>query len=160
MRHNNGQVVLWTMDGAQITNNQSIANLGLDWNIVGTGDFGGDGKDDVLLRNDNGQVVIWGMDGATIVSNQSVETPSNVWQVQDVGDYNGDSRSDILWRHDSGQVVIWEMNGSHDRREPRSVTAGPTRKDRTRLDGAKSPLRSVLIGLHCHRRIVTASAAR
>jgi hypothetical protein len=26
------------MNGAQITGNQSVANLGLDWNIQGTGD--------------------------------------------------------------------------------------------------------------------------
>ena len=158
--HDSGQVALWAMDGAHITNNQSVATpgtagtsrgcsmptetaratcccattaarssfgrwtgrrsspisrsptLGLDWNIAGTGDFDGDGKDDILWRNDSGQVVIWEMDGAKIVSNQSVETPSNVWQVQDVGDYNGDSRSDVLWRHDSGQVVMWEMNGA------------------------------------------------
>jgi hypothetical protein len=100
------------MEGAQITGNQSVANLGLDWNIVGTGDFGGDGKDDVLLRNDSGQVVIWQMNGAQIVSNTSVATPGNDWHVQDVGDYNSDGHSDVLWRNDSGQVAVWEMNGN------------------------------------------------
>ena len=94
LRNDSGQVVLWTMDGAQITANQSVTNnLGLDWNIVGTGDFGGDGKGDVLLRNDNGQVVIWTMDGNQIVDNQSVGTPGNDWQVQDVGDYNTTARA-------------------------------------------------------------------
>ena len=89
-----------------------VANLGLDWNIVGTGDFGGDGKGDVLVRNDSGQVVIWTMDGNQIVSNQSIGTPGNEWHVQDVGDYNLDGKSDVLWRSDSGQVVLWEMNGA------------------------------------------------
>src|SRR5207244_3247913 len=97
-RHDNdGQVVLWTMNGSQITNNQSVATMGNDWNIQGTGDFNGDGRGDVLLRNDSGQVVIWQMNGAQIVSNTSVATPSNDWHVADVGDYNADGRSDILW---------------------------------------------------------------
>ena len=58
LRSLGGQLVLWTMNGAQITANQSIENLGLDWHVLGTGDFNGDGKSDILLRNNDSQVVL------------------------------------------------------------------------------------------------------
>ena len=112
LRHDSGQVVLWTMNGAQITANQSVANLGLDWNIVGTGDFGGDGKGDVLLRNDSGQVVIWTMDGNQIVDIQSVAMPGNDWHVQDVGDYNQRRQSaTCCGATTAARSCVWEMNG-------------------------------------------------
>jgi len=75
LRDSSGLVVLWTMNGGQIANNQAVASLGLDWNIQGTGDFNGDGRGDVLLRNDNGQVAIWQMNGAQIASNLAVAAP-------------------------------------------------------------------------------------
>ena len=71
-RHDNGQVVLWQMDGATILSNQSVATIGNDWHNEGVADFGGDGRADVLWRNDSGQVALWTMDGAQITNNQLV----------------------------------------------------------------------------------------
>ncbi len=41
--------------------NYANASIGvsLDWQVVGTGDFNGDGRDDVLWRNDNGMITDW-----------------------------------------------------------------------------------------------------
>ena len=60
------------MNGAQIAANQSVANLGLYWHVLGTGDFNADGHSDVLLRNVSGQVVLWTMNGNQIVSSNEV----------------------------------------------------------------------------------------
>jgi uncharacterized protein (DUF2141 family) len=92
-----------------------VANVpGGTWSIVGTGDFNGDGKSDILWRDTGGNVAIWEMNGTTIL-NASTSFVANVpgtWSVFGNGDYNGDGRSDILWRDTSGNVAIWEMNGT------------------------------------------------
>ena len=82
------------------------------WNIVGVGDFNGDGKADILWQNStSGEVYIWLMNGTTITSQGSPGTVSSAWSIQGVGDYNGDGKADVLWRNTSGEVYVWEMNG-------------------------------------------------
>jgi hypothetical protein len=60
-------------------------NPGLDWHIVETGDFNGDGCDDILWRSDNGTVtdLLGQPNGSFIgnIANLSVN-PGTVWHVQ------------------------------------------------------------------------------
>src|SRR6185436_8612672 len=106
----------WAMDGTTRTSVSTVSpTVDLGWKIQGIGDFGGDGKADILLRNQSTrQVVIWMMNGATILAGSGA-TPlldDSRWAVRGVGDFNGDGKSDILWRQDaSGQVVVWLMDG-------------------------------------------------
>jgi FG-GAP repeat protein len=49
-------------DNAQIGGAQIISDAGWvtsSWHIAGTGDFDGNGRDDILWRNDNGMASIW-----------------------------------------------------------------------------------------------------
>ena len=60
--------------------------LGTGWHIVGTGDFNGDGTDDILWRNDNGTVTQWiGHTDGTITGNgANVNIAiSTDWHIQD-----------------------------------------------------------------------------
>ena len=57
------------MNGTTILNqaNPFVANVpGGIWSIVGTGDFNGDGKSDILWRDTSGNVAIWEMNGTAI----------------------------------------------------------------------------------------------
>lgn len=81
--------------------------VGLSWTIVGTGDFDGDGRSDLLWLNQHtGQSVIWRAGDATL----SVALPSVsvAWKIAAVGDFNGDGKSDLFWRNGStGADALW-----------------------------------------------------
>ena len=109
-----GYVTEWlgTLSGGFVPNE---ANAGTDlagpnWHIVGTGDFNGDGFDDLLWRNDDGGVTDWlGSANGAFQPNWGIlhTTVGTDWQVANVGDYNGDGRADILWRSSDGRLTDW-----------------------------------------------------
>ena len=78
-----------------------------------SGDFNGDGKQDILWRNtQTGEVRIWYMDGAAIGANDYVDTVSLDWKIVAIADFNGDGFSDILWINTvDGSFAIWLMRG-------------------------------------------------
>jgi hypothetical protein len=79
---------------------------------VGTGDFNGDGKTDILWRNSDGTVGLWLMNGAQVISTTSFGILPASWSIFETGDFNGDGKSDILWRNSDGTVGLWFMNGT------------------------------------------------
>jgi hypothetical protein len=40
------------------------------FHVIGTGDFNGDGKSDILFQNTNGNVAIWEMNGLNVIAQQ------------------------------------------------------------------------------------------
>jgi hypothetical protein len=85
-----------------------------NWQIVGTGDFNGDEKVDILWRNyANGKNSVWYMNGVAVIggANLCSVTDTN-WQIVGTGDFNGDEKVDILWRnYADGKNSVWYMNG-------------------------------------------------
>lgn len=103
----------------------------LNWSIVGTGDFNGDSRPDILWRNTaNGANVVWYMNGATYAGSGVVGgVVDQNWKVAGVGDFNGDLRPDILWRNTAtGVNLVWFLNGV------------------TRTGGDRTPRRSRSVG--------------
>ena len=120
LRHDSGTVTDWLgqADGSFFSNH-ATANYSLPagWHVSGTGDFNGDGLDDVLLRHDSGTITEWlGQANGGFFSNHAVVAYAldTVWDVAGVGDFNGDGRDDVLLHHQNGSVTNWlgQSNGS------------------------------------------------
>src|SRR5215475_4051733 len=81
------------------------------WSVVGTGDFDGDTRADILWRNTDGSLAEWRMNGSNVVSSGFVTSagtpvkPDSSWSVAGIGDFNGDNRRDVLWRNTDGSLA-------------------------------------------------------
>ncbi len=83
-----------------------------EWQIVGSGDYNGDGRSDVLCHNASENIFdVW-----TLQADRSYESeflPDDFGSDAAVvasGDFDGDGMSDILWRDQvSGDVDIWGL---------------------------------------------------
>ena len=115
-RENSGMVTTWlgASNGGFVPDWANFhLDLGLDWSIVGTGDFNGDGRYDFLLRGAGGN----GTDRVLAVLQTSsagfqsdwdhASQTSSEWMVLATGDFNGDGSTDLLWRNAAGQVTTW-----------------------------------------------------
>ena len=54
------------MNGAALSQSAGLGSAPTTWTIVGTGDFDGDGKSDMLWRDGSGNVAIWFMNGTVV----------------------------------------------------------------------------------------------
>src|SRR5262249_23410231 len=81
------------------------------WTIVGTGDFDGDGKTDIVWRDTSGNLAIWLMNGAQVTQAAGVGSAPISWSIAETGDFDGDGKSDLLWPKTRGNRAIWHMKG-------------------------------------------------
>jgi hypothetical protein len=78
-----GQAAIWLMNGTSVTQGVLTGpNSGPSWHVLGTGDFDGDGKTDILMQNTDGRAAIWLMNGVTPTLISSVgNNPGPSWHV-------------------------------------------------------------------------------
>ena len=117
-RRDDGAFTTWLAqpNGGFVSNDaNSWTVLPTNWHVEGTGDFNGDGSDDIVWRRDDGAFTTWlsQANGAFVSNDANSWTilPTN-WQVVEIGDYNGDGRDDILWRRDDGAFTSWLAQGN------------------------------------------------
>ena len=90
-------------------------NPGPSWKVVGTGDFNGDGRSDILWQNANGQASIWEMNGTNVIGGGTRRSQSRAR----VGKRSGRATLTAMafpiscGRTRSGQASVWEMNGTN-----------------------------------------------
>jgi hypothetical protein len=110
---------LWFMDstGANLQGTTLLYSFfGDGWYVPGTGDFNGDGNQDMLWTNtaDGASPIVWFMNGATATASALVDALQDPgWRVEGVGDFNGDGKPDLWQRNvNSGENLLWLMNGT------------------------------------------------
>ncbi len=101
--------------------------IGQPWRIVGSRDFSGDRKTDLLWHNaSTGETQLWLMDGArrtdpvTVVDERGapilVAAP---WSIVGTGDFDLDGHPDIAWYNGaSGAIQVWLMERHRIRLRP------------------------------------------
>ena len=114
--------ILWVSDSGEVSdwlgnsaggfsanNGSAFTQVATSWHVQGTGDFNGDGRDDILWRNDDGTIGDWlgTASGGFTVNGSLLTTIANSWHIVATGDYNGDGRADILWHSDAGDLSNW-----------------------------------------------------
>ena len=111
-RNGDGRLVVDAMDGAAETAETLVGDPGAQWDVVGTGDFGGGVDSDILLQNKAGDLDLLAMKGTAVQSRTAIDGPGAGWTAAGIGDFDGDGRSDILWRNASGALAVWIMDGT------------------------------------------------
>jgi hypothetical protein len=112
-----GENYIYPMNGLQILPEENYIRTVADqgWQVVGRGDFDGDGNADILWRHGGtGENYIYPMNGTEILPTEGyIRTVADQdWQIAGVGDFDGDGRDDVLWRNAStGENYIYLMNG-------------------------------------------------
>lgn len=115
-----GWVSVWFMNGLnQVAGTSLLPDRVADtnWKIVGTGDFNGDGRRDILWQHQTDRLLaVWLMNGITLIDGRLL-TPNRVattdWRIVGTGDFNRDGKTDIVWQNQAnGYLSVWYMNGS------------------------------------------------
>jgi hypothetical protein len=110
----------WQVDGGTFVSGTTFVQVDAVWSVVGTGDFNGDGRADLLWNTPDGIAAIWLVDGTSITAGATVYAPAaEAFAIAGIGDFNGDARSDILFQREIEDVAghlwravsLWEMDG-------------------------------------------------
>jgi hypothetical protein len=128
-----GVLAAWFMQGTRWLGGVYFSQSPpLDYALVGTGDFRGDGVVALVLQSSStNQIALWytgGTDHATITGGENVDVNAPLdWKVVGVGDFNGDGYADLLFQNQTGyQGVVWFLrNGTFVGGDALSLTPPP-----------------------------------
>jgi probable HAF family extracellular repeat protein len=117
-RNSDGLAEIQFLNGTTPVGGGAIPNnpFGLGWSVAATGDFNGDGHQDIVWqRAADGLVEIQFLNGVTPLGGGAI--PNNPfgagWSVVGAGDFNGDGKTDLVWQRASdGLIELSYMNGT------------------------------------------------
>jgi hypothetical protein len=63
------------MNGTSVIATATLADPGASWQAIGTGDYNGDGKSDILFQNVTGTPLVWTMNGTSVTATATLANP-------------------------------------------------------------------------------------
>ena len=69
------------MNGTSMISSTTLANPGAGWHALGTADFNGDGKADIMWQNTDGTPAIWLMNSTSIIGAANLPNPGAAWHI-------------------------------------------------------------------------------
>ncbi|MBQ4328590.1 MAG: fibronectin type III domain-containing protein, partial [Lentisphaeria bacterium] len=101
----------WNVVDGKVTGYKSVMSINSTTNVLGLGDFNGDGATDILLRSTNGDLGYYNTDGTGFTYLKGL---GKEWKVAAIGDLNGDGVDDVVLRHDAGfaGTFLTQENGT------------------------------------------------
>ena len=101
------------MNGSAVTSSTAaVGNIAMAWSVVGTGDFNGDGKSDIVWRDSGGNTSIWLMNGASrSVDRRPRQRADHVVARRRPATTTATARATSCGATRSGNAAIWFMNG-------------------------------------------------
>jgi hypothetical protein len=112
-----GQNALWLLNANGAF--QGVVDLpamtNSDLSVQATGDFNGDGKNDLVWRNQaTGQTFIWWMNGTQYAGTANLPTIANgAYRIGGCGDFDRDGYTDLVWRnYSTGQNALWLLKNT------------------------------------------------
>jgi hypothetical protein len=110
---NSGELYSWFMNGAAIADGQGNAYLPIGHTAIGSGDFDGDGRLDVVSASSADVRISFGQSNSFRATQVVASRPPGVWAFAGATDVNGDGRTDMIWHHrGSGELYYWLMDGA------------------------------------------------
>jgi hypothetical protein len=104
-------VAAWTTEGGKVTGYKELYTLKSNMNMLGIGDFDGDGVTDYLLRSKTGDLgYVTGADNAW----HYVKGLGTEWEISTVGDINDDGTDDIIVRHEAGYTGAYLIGANNN----------------------------------------------
>jgi hypothetical protein len=85
-----------------------------DWQVMASGDFNGDERDDLLMRYKNGSWLAYQFDGFNASTTDFLDMTDDMdWKIASTGDLDGDGITDILIRNKQfGSWMLYTLNES------------------------------------------------
>ena len=102
-------VAAWVTDGGKVQSYKELYSIKSGMNMLGIGDFDGDGVTDYLLRSNSGDLgYITGDDNAW----HYIKGLGKEWKISAIGDLDGDGCDDVVVRHDAGYTGSYMIDES------------------------------------------------
>ncbi len=101
----------WYLNGQTFVRQGALRNgtaIAPDWRAVGSSDFNGDGKSDILFQHTDGRHAVWLLDGPNFIGSRQlagVRLPP-AWKSVALADFNDDGIADILFQHSTGGLAV------------------------------------------------------
>ena len=115
LRHADGRWMYHAMNGHRSDPDERGAldlTRGLGWRFAGSGDFDGDGRDDILLRHPDGRWRDYRMNGRRAAVSLPQLPLEPAWHLAGIGDLDGDGADDLLLRDTGGGWRYYHVDDS------------------------------------------------